>query len=165
MKREMSAEDQAKMVLFIEALRGGKFSQGSGNLFTSEPDLYCCLGVACSIFHKKPNLSVPENLTLIENIDEGEDLFSEGYYSKEDFDMPSVFYDYAFQLKMACLNDGTSLNTLFGQYSVKERFFGKEASSYIKGKAKQTGLLQTVQLSFSEIADVIEIMFIKKDKV
>lgn len=41
--------------LWVQALKSGEYVQGEGNLRTEE-DGYCCLGVACDVYHKVTGL-------------------------------------------------------------------------------------------------------------
>lgn len=41
---------------WVKALRSGKYQQGTGalcNVQEGEPDLFCCLGVACDLYQKE----------------------------------------------------------------------------------------------------------------
>lgn len=40
---------------WLEALRGGEFKQGAGQLYSPDDGSYCCLGVACRVAGKSLN--------------------------------------------------------------------------------------------------------------
>jgi len=49
---------------WVEALRSGKYKQGTGTLHTKLPDdseEFCCLGVACDLFYPKCDVIKVEN--------------------------------------------------------------------------------------------------------
>lgn len=50
--------DKRLVKAWIKALRSGKYLQGQGELYNSEANTYCCLGVACHIVAKKQKKSV-----------------------------------------------------------------------------------------------------------
>ena len=45
-------QQKANRKKWVAALRSGKYKQGKGQLYDNLDEKYCCLGVACDLFHK-----------------------------------------------------------------------------------------------------------------
>lgn len=79
--------------LWVEALRSGKYKQGTGNLYRHDSDSYCCLGVWCDVHYSeyKEHWKTCSFITL-ENVNVPDELYGADY--------DNLAYI------LACLNDG-----------------------------------------------------------
>lgn len=61
---KLSKRDKKQIEKWIAALRSGEYGQGKGTL-NSAPNEFCCLGVACKLYDKKPLYYTCDNHKLM----------------------------------------------------------------------------------------------------
>ena len=76
---------------WLEALRSGKYKQGTGKLRSTD-DTFCCLGVLCDIAEQEGVVAAERNEELLE---EFPDLHLDWYYDDTDTELPLSVVDWA----------------------------------------------------------------------